>query len=219
MYDIFIQAIGFIGIALNILSVQFNTHVKIMIMKTLGSLAFVIQYIFLGAWVGMVMDLIGSIRNIIFTVNVKKGKSNKWWIVFFAVFTLVAGVATIISTWDKSIGYASNWSKNPEVVLTIAVSISIISIVAKLLTTVAYGFKDPHVIRMVNLPSNACWIVYNVVAFSIAGVINDCSCLISIIIAEIRFRKAKIKPEKLTDQNSLNENCENLNDNETKKAV
>ncbi len=193
MWDVLIQIIGFVGIALNILSVQFNSHWKIMLFKTLGSLTFVLQYLLLGAWVGMVMDLIGSIRNVVFTLNVKKGRSNKWWVVFFSIITLVAGVITIISTWDKSIGYASNWSKDPSVVLAIAVSISIISIIAKLLTTIAYGFKDPHVIRMVNLPSNACWVIYNAVAFSIAGVINDLMCLGSIIIAEIRFRKPKEK--------------------------
>lgn len=196
--DVLIQIIGFVGIALNILSVQFNTHWKIMLFKTLGSMTFVIQYILLGAWVGMVMDLIGSIRNIIFTLNVKNGKSNKWWIIFFSLITLIAGVTTIAMTWDKSIGYASNWSKNANTVVIIAVSISIISIVAKLLTTIAYGFKNPHVIRMVNLPSNACWVIYNLVAFSIAGVINDLMCLGSIVIAEIRFRK---KPVNNTDNN------------------
>lgn len=189
-FDILIQVIGFVGIALNILSVQFNKHWKIMLLKTLGSLTFVIQYILLGAWVGMVMDLIGSIRNIVFTLNVKNNKPNKWWVVFFSIITLVAGVLTIIFTWDKSIGYASRWSNDQNVVLTIAISISIISIIAKLLTTIAYGFKSPHLIRMINLPSNACWVVYNVVAFSIAGVINDLMCLISIIIAEIRFRNS-----------------------------
>ena len=187
-FDILIQVIGFVGIALNILSIQFNKHWKIMLFKTLGSLAFVIQYIFLGAWVGMVMDLIGSIRNIIFTLNVKNNKSNKWWIILFSFITVIAGVVTIILTWEKSIGYASNWSNDPSVVLGIAISISIISIVAKLLTTIAYGFKNPHLIRMINLPSNMCWVIYNVVAFSIAGVVNDLMCLGSIIIAEIRFK-------------------------------
>lgn len=199
-FDILIQVIGFVGIALNILSVQFNKHWQIMLFKTLGSLTFVIQYLLLGAWVGMVMDLIGSIRNIVFTLNVKNNKSNKWWIIFFSIITLIAGVLTIIFTWDKSIGYASNWSNNPNVVLIIAISISIISIVAKLLTTIAYGFKNPHLIRMINLPSNACWVVYNVVAFSIAGVINDLMCLLSIIVAEIRFRKQDI-PDTLKENN------------------
>ncbi len=137
MPELVIQIIGFIGIALNIISVQFNSHFKIMLFKTLGSLTFVIQYVFLGAWVGMIMDFIGCIRNIIFTHNVQKGKSNKWWIVFFTAFTFVAGVVTIITTWNTSITYAKNWSDNPDTVLTIAVSISIISIVAKLLTTMA----------------------------------------------------------------------------------
>ncbi|MBE5754627.1 MAG: YgjV family protein [Clostridiales bacterium] len=190
-FEILVQAIGFVGIALNILSVQFNKHWQIMLLKTLGSMTFVLQYILLGAWVGMVMDLIGSIRNVIFTLNVKNGRSNKSWIIAFSIITFIAGLVTIITTWDKSIGYASNWSKDPSIILIIAVSISIISIVAKLLTTIAYGFKDPHRIRMVNIPSNACWVVYNLVAFSIAGVINDLMCLGSIVIAEIRFRKKK----------------------------
>ncbi len=197
-FDVFIQVIGFIGIGLNILSVQFNKHWKIMLFKTLGSMTFVLQYILLGAWVGVIMDLIGSIRNVIFTLNVKNNKSNKFWIVFFSFITVLAGVTTIILTWDKSIGYAQNWSTNQNTVLIIAVSISIISIIAKLLTTIAYGFKNPHVIRMVNLPSNACWVIYNAVAFSIAGVINDLMCLISIIIAEIRFKK-KPTPKKQND--------------------
>lgn len=208
-FDILIQVIGFVGIALNILSVQFNKHWQIMLLKTLGSLTFVIQYILLGAWVGMVMDLIGSIRNIVFTLNVKNNKSNKWWIVLFSIITLVAGVLTIIFTWDKSIGYASNWSTDPNIVLIIAISISVISIIAKLLTTIAYGFKNPHLIRMINLPSNACWVVYNIVAFSIAGVINDLMCLGSIIIAEIRFRKSN-------DNNFINENESEQLENDTK---
>lgn len=213
MFDIIVQVIGFVGIALNILSVQFNKHWKIMLFKTLGSMTFVIQYLLLGAWVGMVMDLIGSIRNIIFTLNVKNGKSNKWWIVFFTAFTFIAGVITIIMTWDKSIGYASRWSANASVVLIIAVSISIISIVAKLLTTVAYGFKDPHVIRMVNLPSNACWVVYNLVAFSIAGVVNDLMCLVSIIIAELRFKQITSENKKVATTQPLDNDIQSGENN------
>ncbi len=190
--DFFIQAIGFVGIALIIISVQFNVHWKIMLCRTLGSLTFVIQYIFLGAWVGMVMDLIGCIRNIIFTYNVRKNKSNVGWIWFFSIFTFVAGVTTIALTWEKSIGYASNWSNDANAILIIAISISIISIVAKLLTTVAYGFKNPHVIRKLNIPSSACWVVYNVLAFSIAGAISDLMSLFSTLIAEWRYRKPKI---------------------------
>ena len=191
---------GIAAVITFLLSYQLKQRKNIITCNVVSRCLYIVQYLLLGAWVGMVMDLIGSIRNIVFTLNVKNNKSNKWWIIFFSIITLIAGVLTIIFTWDKSIGYASNWSNNPNVVLIIAISISIISIVAKLLTTIAYGFKNPHLIRMINLPSNACWVVYNVVAFSIAGVINDLMCLLSIIVAEIRFRKQDT-PDPLKENN------------------
>ena len=190
-FDVVIQLIGFLGIFLNIISVQFNTHKKIMIFKTLGSFLFALQYLLLGAYTGMVMDIIGTIRNIIFTDAVQKKKSTKPYIIFFSILTLVLGIATIILTWDKSIEAVSKWSSDHLVATILAVAISIISIVAKLLTTVAYGIENPHTIRMVNLPSSTCWLVYNFVAFSLAGMFNEILVISSIIIAEIRFKKKK----------------------------
>ena len=78
MFDFIVQVIGFLAIAMNILAVQFNSHWKIMFFKSLGSFLFALQYLLLGAFTGMAMDIIGVIRNFIFAGNVKKGKSNKW---------------------------------------------------------------------------------------------------------------------------------------------
>ena len=190
-FDIFVQSLGFIAIAMNLIAVQFNTHGKIMLFKSLGSLLFAFQYLLLGAFAGMAMDLIGTIRNVIFTLNVKNNRSNKWCIVLFAIITLAFGVSTIILTWDTTLVTVSRWSNNADVILFLAIAISITSIVAKLLTTIAYGFKSPHVIRMTNIPSCACWIAYNFTVFSIAGIVNEIMTITSIVIAEIRFRKPK----------------------------
>lgn len=196
MWEIFIQVIGFIAIGMNLIAVQFNTHGKIMLFKSLGSFLFCVQYFFLGAYAGMVMDVIGTIRNVIFAQNVKKGKSNTWWIIFFSVLTFVLGLLTIIFTWDKSINAVSYWAKDIKTATVLAVILSVISIVAKLLTTVAYGFKDPHKIRLTNYPSCSLWLIYNFACFSIAGMINEIMSLISLTIAEIRFKKPKHKSEK-----------------------
>ncbi len=186
------QIIGFIAIAMNIISVQFNTHFKIMLFKSLGSFLFCVQYLLLGAYTGMVMDLVGVIRNFIFAHNVKKGKSNKWWIILFCLITAMAGLTTIILTWSATLITLSRWTNDATALTTIAVIISVISIVAKLLSTIGYGFKSPHAIRMINLPTFAMWCVYNFVVFSFAGIASDSMSIVSIIIAEIRFRK---KPE------------------------
>ena len=190
-FDVLVQGIGFIAIAMNIISVQFNKHWPIMLFKSLGSLLFAVQYLLMGAYVGMAMDIVGVIRNLVFAQNVKKGKSNKWWIVLFSVITIAVGVATIVLTWGKMLNAVSHLSSNPKVLTAIAIFISILSILAKFLSTVGYGAKDPHVIRMINLPTFTMWIIYNVMVVSIAAIISDSMSIVSIIIAEIRFRKPR----------------------------
>ena len=179
--DILIQAIGFIGIALNIIAVQFNKHWEIILFKTLGSALFVLQYILLEAWTGAAMDGIGILRNVIFIFTVKSGKPTFLWVIFFAALTVVLGAATF-----------EGW-------------ISFLAIGAKLLSCIAYGIDNPRTIRYLGLPTSMLWITYNSIHVSIAGVINELLVTASIIIAEIRFieavkkNKNKIKAKGDTD--------------------
>lgn len=188
-FDVFVQLLGFVAIFVNIISVQFNSYKKIILLKTVGSFLFATQYFLLGAFSGMVMDIIGTIRNIVFTSVVQKNKSTKPYIILFSIITFVLGVSTIILTWDKSIEAVSKWTDNIGFATGLAVFISILSIIAKLLSTVAYGINNPHKIRMLNLPTSMCWVVYNAVVVSLAGVFNEILVISSIIIAEIRFKK------------------------------
>ena len=207
-FDLTIQLIGFLAIAFNLIAVQFNTHSKIIAFKTFGSTLFCLQYLLLGAYTGMVMDMIGSVRNIIFANTVKKGKSTKNQIIFFSILTLVLGVISIALTWDVS---KIKWTNNVKIATILMVAVSVISIIAKLLTTVAYGIKNPHIIRMVNLPSCTLWIVYNAVVFSLAGIFNEIITISSIIIAEYRFRKPKTIPtpkENAEENNDINVSTE-----------
>lgn len=187
-FDIFIQAIGFIALAVNIIAVQFNKYRTIILLKTVGSLLFVVQYIFLHAYTGMIMDIIGSIRNVIFSLNVKNNRSNKIPVIIFSLLTAVLGTTTIILTWDVS---KIVWTDDIKMATIVMVLISILSIVAKLISTISYSLKDPHKMRMLNLPSASCWLVYNFITFSIAGFISEIMTMGSIIIAELRFKQSK----------------------------
>ena len=194
-FDILAQVVGFVAIAMNIISVQFNTHFKIMLFKSLGSFLFCVQYLMLGAFTGCVMDFIGVVRNFVFSYNVKKGKSNKWWIVLFCIITLVAGVTTIILTWSKTLNVLTRWSSNSTIILALAFYLSIVSVLAKLISTIGYGFKSPHAIRMINLPTFAMWITYNIFSLSLAGVASDAMSIGSILVAEYRYKKPKNQQE------------------------
>ena len=188
------QILGAIAIFSNIYAMQFNRHGFIMLFKLIGSFLFCLQYFLLGAYVGMIMDFIGTIRNIVFAYLVKREKSTKPYIIFFAVLTFILGVFTVLTTWNATLTALSIWSKNIVVLTILAVIVSTISIFAKLISTIAYGFKSAHTIRMLNLPSCSCWIVYNFICFSFTGVINELLTISSIIIAEIRFKNKKEEP-------------------------
>ncbi len=178
-FDIFVQAIGFVGIGLNIWALQYNKHWRVILLKTLGSLMFVVQYLLLGAYTGATMDIIGIIRNLFFIMLVRKGKNTTIAIAIFSAITIGLGVAS----WE---GY-----------------ISLLAIFAKTLTTVAYGIKSARVIRLCNLPSSSCWLAYNLISFSLAGILNEIFVLVSILIAEIRFSKNNKKQK---NKNKIEEN-------------
>lgn len=206
--EVLIQIIGFIAIAFNLVAVQFNTHGKIVALKTLGSFLFGVQYFLLHAYPGVVMELIGWIRNFIFMHVVKNNKPTKFWIYFFCLITVALGVITIIFTWQESLK-SVEWLTSDFMIATIlTIGISILSIIAKILSTVAYGINNAHTIRMLNIPSCSCWIVYNFIAFSLAGVINEIMCLTSIAIAEIRYKIINKRKTPLQETEKLKRVCE-----------
>ena len=177
------------------MAVQFNSHAKIVIMRTIGSFLFGVQYIMLSAYTGVVMEAIGWIRNLLFIYLVKKNVSTKPWIVFFSIITVILGATTIYLSWDKSILAMGRWTDDISLATTLAVGISVISIIAKVLSTVAYGINDAHRIRQLNIPTCSCWLVYNFIAFSIAGILNEIMTLCSVTVAEVRYAKNKQKAD------------------------
>lgn len=201
-FDIFVQILGFIAIGMNLIAVQFNRHFLIVLFASLGSFLFGVQYFFLGQFTGVCMELIGIIRNVVFIERVNKGKPMKNCILLFCAITFLIGTTSIIMSWSKSVSSVSMWTSNLVLATILAVGISIISIVAKILSTFAYGIENPHKIRMLKLPTAGLWIFYNFIAFSIAGVVNELMTITSIIIAEIRYKKTVCKKQTVDKNNN-----------------
>ena len=189
LFDIFIQFLGFIGIFLAIISVQFNSHKSIVLCKTLAEVPYIIQYVFLGAWVGTIMGIIGIIRNLIFRKLIMLNKKTKPYIILFCFITFIAGLITIALSWKETLVIMSRYTPLISLQIFFAIAFSSLSIFAKIISTIAYGIKEPKTIRKLNLPSSASWLIYNVVFFSIAGIIHELMTITSIIIAIIRYRK------------------------------
>lgn len=170
-FGVLVQGLGVLGIAASVIAFQCKKHKSIMIFRTANESLFAVQYGLLGAFTGMAMNIIGSIRNLIFARLVEKGKSTiPLRFVFSAAF-----VAFAIFTWDG--------------VKSILVG------VAKVVSTFAYGSSDTGVVRVLVLATTLTWWVYNLLVGSIAGVICETFTIVSIVVSLFRYGfKPKTEP-------------------------
>jgi hypothetical protein len=66
------------------------------------------------------------------------------------------------------------------------------------LTTVANWMKSETKIRLISFPNSPCWLIYNAITGSVAGVITECIVMSSLIIGIVRYdilKKGKKKNE------------------------
>lgn len=176
--EILIQGLGIAGLIVGILAYQSNRHKNIVFCKLANELLFGIQYVFLGAYTGALMNGLSCIRNYIFIENVKKEKSNLPWQLLFSIIIVIFGIIS----WES-------W-------------FSLIPIYAKILTTVAYGIKNPRIIRYLTIPSSISWLVYNYHYGSVAGAVNEAFVLVSLGIAIVRFDILKKEAAASTNKKS-----------------
>lgn len=161
--DIIIQVIGGLGILAGFISFQFKKHNKILFFKTINEIIFAIQYFLLDAYTGMMMNVFGFIRNVLFAKRVANNKSTTVSTVIFSVCFLIFGLMT----------YQGKKS--------------ILIIIAKILSTVAYGNKNTTIVRGLILITSTSWLIYNYFVGSIAGVVCEVFTLVSLIIGIVRL--------------------------------
>ncbi len=162
------QCIGFLAAAILLLSFQQKTHKKIVIMQACSGLLFAVQYFMLGAYEGMIGNLVGMTRSIAFSF---RGKSKLVdTIACPIIFSLLAGAGGLLT-------YTSPASLLPMAAMMIS----------------SFVMWNPHTqqLRALTMPTSLMWLIYNVICSSYSGVVTEVFNLISIIIGLIRFRKKK----------------------------
>ena len=170
-HDIFIQGLGFVGLVITIISIQNKSYNKMIFFKILSAFVFGSQYFLLGGYTGMATNLVSCATNGVYTYRINTNKSTLPFQIAFCILFIVIGILT----WE---GPAS-----------------LLVIVAKVLTTVTYGFKDTKYMRKANLITYPLWLIYDILCFSIGGIINDILLIISTVVAVVRF-DIKKKPKK-----------------------
>ena len=163
-----IQTIGILGAVFSFIAFQCKQHYKILIIKMCGALCFALQFTLLKAYTGMVMNCFAIVVIIINAFLVAKSRKNLPFIILSSVLCAAIGVASWIG-WQ-----------------------SIFAVVGGLIVTIAFGVKNPKYLRYIFFFGSLCWLTYDILYFSLGGIITEAFSLISIIIATvISFAKEK----------------------------
>lgn len=178
MWFLFIQALGLIPSVIALTSLQSGSRKRILILQLVCCSMWVAHYALLGAWTGVVINLLGLLRAAVCSCNHRKWASSRLWLVFF----LACYAISPLLTWD-----------GPHCLLLG---------LAMMLTTVALWTHNMRVTRLLFLCNSPLILVYNFIARSYSCAAIEAVALISFMIAVWRF---DIRPRRAQHQQTQEE--------------
>lgn len=159
------QIFGLIAVVISFVAYQMPTQKKILFMNMLVTVAILLNYAFLSATTGVILNVVCFIRNIIFMNRDKKIFSYKFYP--YLLMVIIGGLSFLTSEGAHSI------------LITIGLIIN----------TFALSLTNPQATRYCMAISCSFIFAYNIFVFSIGGMINEAVAIISSVIGIIRYRK------------------------------
>lgn len=173
------QLIGFVAIAVAFLSFQAKSKSGILAMQALANFIWSIHFLMIGAPAGCALNLIGAARNIIYA------KKDTWkWLNGVWLPTVISAIVVAVS------------------ILTRETWLDIVLLPSTVLSSYTYCLGNERVIRNSTVFVSSSWLIFNIIQFSVSGVVAEIFNLTSLTIAIIRFsRKSKAKAVKSLESN------------------
>ena len=159
------QVVGAVGVILFLVSFQIKSNRALLAIQWMADFMFCVQFILLGAYSGCLSLAVMLLRNIILMCREK----HRWaqWNRWLPVLVILTVVFTAI-TWD---GLKS-----------------LLPMIAGVGSAIVFWQGNARAYRTANLfCASPCWLIYDVIVGSFAGILNETITLASIVISIIRF--------------------------------
>lgn len=148
---------------------QQKSRKNIILCKLSADIFWTFHYFCLGAPAGMIPNLVGFFREIVFyNRNSKKWANTPLWVALFIVVNLSLG----LRTFDK-------WY-------------NIIPIVASSFVTISLWINNPNLTKIISAPVSASFLIYDIFVGSYIGIVNESISILSIAIYFIKTVGGKI---------------------------
>ena len=159
------QGFGILTVLLGFLNYQAKTRKSLLFIHLSTTLCFALHYGLIGAFAGMAMNLVGTVRDTTFAVIEKSRKVNRWYSIGFAIIMAIMGIIS----WEA-------WY-------------SIIVVIALTINSYAMSFTNPNDLRKSILVTSPMVLIYDILAHAYGGTVYETVAIISAIIGLYRYRK------------------------------
>ena len=156
------QILGIIGIAVSFFIYIARKRSTILLCKFSCDVIWAAHYFLIGAWSGAALNVLAMARETVFFNKRKKWASSRLWMYLFAGLTLLSGILT----WE-----------GPT---------SLLPAVGSVCAVISFWCTKPVNIRLLAIPAQGLWIIYNVIHRSIPGGISSGLQLLSVMLGLAR---------------------------------
>jgi hypothetical protein len=166
------QTVGIFAMACNILSYQQKKQSHLIFCQLLGGALFSVSFFMLGATMGGLLNVVATLRAILFLFEEKLHTSHPLWlggfiacyVVFYVLSFTVFGVAPT----------------------PINFLIEILPVIGMTALSVAFMRKDSRRTRQLSLISSPAWLIYNIYYVSVGAIVCEAISLVSIFVGMLR---------------------------------
>ncbi len=172
------QALSIIAVITGFISMQMKKPGGILCFLIATSVCFTLHYLLIGANDALFINIVGTVMCIVYWIRDRMNTRNIIIPIIFAVVTVLAGIPNF-----------EGWR---SLLLMIGGGVNAISL----------SLSNPQTTRKLNFIKSPLFLIYNVLAFSVGGIVFETAILSSSIIGLIRNRKRNdMSTDTLGEQN------------------
>ena len=176
-YELIAQAIGVAAMFFNIMSFQQKTSKGAIAFQLFGAFLFSVNFFMLGAVVGGILNVVATIRAIVYLNREKLKTDHIGWLIGF-IFVFVLSYIMSFTVFKK------------EFTLINALT-ELLPVIGMTAQTIGFRINTAKAIRRLGLISSPAWLIYNIYNFAVGAIICEVLSLGSILISMLRYDRKK----------------------------
>ncbi|MBQ8550997.1 MAG: YgjV family protein [Clostridia bacterium] len=171
------QAVGIVAMFFNIISYQSKKQSSVIALQLCGGTLFAVNYLLLGATVGGILNILATVRAIVFLFKDKlKADRLPWLFGFIACFIAI---------------YVLNFTLFGKEPTATNLIVEILPVIGMTALSIGFRLKNASDVRRCGLVSSPSWLIYNIYAGSWGAIICEIMTLSSIFIGMFRHDRGK----------------------------